>query len=163
MCACASCRSLLQAVEAVGACIHALCIELMFCVCFFFFNCGDRISLELIHTTPPSTPRRHIDMTMEIPPTTFGPKWPFHNSQNTRTHTNTHTHTHTPKHTRSNNAPTPTPPNTHKQDPLIDMTMEIPPTTFGPKWPFLNHRYHNRRNAYLSHVASKLEGSGLVK
>lgn len=45
--------------------------------------------------------------------------------------------------------------------------MEMPPATFGPKWPFLNHRYHNRRNAYLAHVAALLGDSrvnkGLIK
>ncbi len=44
----------------------------------------------------------------------------------------------------------------------------MPPSTFGPgQWPFLNRRYHNRRNAYLAHVAARLAEpavhKGLIK
>ena len=38
----------------------------------------------------------------------------------------------------------------------MDVCVEVPAETFGPRWAYLNYRYHNRRNAYLAHIARAL-------
>ena len=45
----------------------------------------------------------------------------------------------------------------------MDVAVEIPASTFGPRWPWLNYRYHNRRNAYLAKVKEGLEGMEFIR
>lgn len=49
------------------------------------------------------------------------------------------------------------------QAPSVDVAVEVPAPTFGPRWPWLNYRYHNRRNAYLAHIKQELEGVEAIR
>jgi len=55
------------------------------------------------------------------------------------------------------------PPSLPPQAPTVDVAMEIPSSTFGPRWPWLNYRYHNRRNAYLARVKEGLEHLDFIR